>query len=124
MREYLTVDSPEAFVDFPPIPEQADPYIAAMGPTVICPKCKGHGGWNLVLNAYPLRDQPDTAANRHRYAHFRANCNNCNGWGYVLANSRDATCLHEYGFSENVGNCLNTYECSKCGKRQTVDSSD
>jgi hypothetical protein len=117
---YLNENSPEAFVDYPPAPRH--PLPAGM---VTCPRCKGHGGWNLKLNSYKLPDgMEDTPENRHKYVNFRASCSNCNGWGYVRADSRDATCIHKYEHSANVGNCLNNYKCSKCEKEICVDSSD
>jgi hypothetical protein len=119
MSEYLSPTDDGAFVDYPPIGE---PHGAA---TELCPKCKGHGGWNLVLNSYKLREgQEDTPENRHRYVHFRANCDNCGGWGYVVPGSLDASCLHDYKFYRNEGHCLNSYQCSKCKKTVTYDSSD
>lgn len=118
-KTYLTPESPEAFVDFP----MADAEFAAKyNLTKICPRCKGHGGWNLKLNSYPLHDKPDTAENRHRYSHFRASCSHCNGWGYVR---EDENCPgHEWKHVRNVGRCLNLYRCEKCGKEREVDSSD
>ena len=117
---YLNEHSLEAFVDYPPAPIHGLPE-----GKVICPRCKGHGGWNLKLNSYKLREGiEDTPENRHKYSHFRTSCNNCNGWGYVGANSRDATCIHKYEWTANVGNCLNNYKCHKCGKEICVDSSD
>jgi hypothetical protein len=32
-------------------------------------------------------------------------------------------CEHDW-IRQNVGNCLNTYTCSKCGYKETIDSSD
>jgi len=34
-----------------------------------------------------------------------------------------AECVHEYGPARNVGNCLNSYTCMKCGHGETIDSS-
>lgn len=90
---------------------------------VECPRCFGHGGWNLRVNAYPLRDRPDTPEARHRHCHFRMSCGNCNGYGYVRVGSKDASCLHEWGNSYTVGNCLHEYTCIKCGSKRVVDSS-
>lgn len=69
------------------------------GFTVTCPKCNGAA----------------VEPNVH--------CNHCTGWGMVKP-GLDATCLHEWDRGVNVGRCLNTYTCVKCGKKQTVDSSD
>lgn len=88
----------------------------------VCPKCKGHGGWNLRLNAYPLHEKENTPENRHRYSHFRASCDNCQGYGYV--NNENANHIHKWTFVKNIGNCLNLYECSGCGQNWQVDSSD
>jgi hypothetical protein len=115
MKTYLTPDHPDAFIDhdhMAPSPES--------GLTVECPKCKGHGGWNLELNAYPLRGTPDTPRNRHLFSHFRASCSNCWGWGHVKPEEDH---VHEWNRTRNVGNCENIWECEVCGKEITVDSS-
>lgn len=123
---YLTPESRDAFLDFPPIGSNLATFTHYYpnATPVLCPKCKGHGGWNLRINAYPLpKDKANIAANRHTHVHFRASCAQCNGWGYVEP-GLDATCIHEDGPAVNVGNCLNNYTCTKCGRTHTVDSSD
>jgi RecJ-like exonuclease len=119
MTKYLTPDSPDAFTDHPMMdPVQAAKYSL----TKECPRCKGHGGWNLLLNEYPLHGKEDTAANRHKFSHFRASCSHCNGWGYVRA---DEMCAgHEWEFVRNTGRCLNLHKCKHCGKLWEIDSSD
>jgi hypothetical protein len=91
--------------------------------TTPCPVCKGYGGWNLKLNAYP---------NNPTNPHFRQHCPQCNGWGYVKKGSTDETCVpHEMkevaGSSLNPPrpqwNCYHYYVCQKCGKIEEVDSS-
>jgi hypothetical protein len=117
--EYMTRTDPNAFLDYPPKREKRKGEVE-------CPKCLGHGGWNLQLNAYALkskhRDHADTPENRHFYSHFRASCDQCNGWGCVP--EADAKCTHEFDGGRNVGRCLHECTCTKCGKKQTVDSSD
>lgn len=118
------------FIDFPlmEIPNKNIPY-------TLCPKCKGHGGWNLKVNSYKLPEGvEDTSENRHRYCHFRAHCGQCNGWGWVQENSIDAKCMHDYieltykeCLEHNIkhfGMCWHVYRCSKCGTTKSVDSSD
>lgn len=39
--------------------------------TEVCIRCKGHGGWNLKLDAYGPGE------------HFSATCCQCHGWGWV-----------------------------------------
>ena len=112
MTEYLTETSPEAFLDYP-----AKRDVPPGSKT--CPKCLGHGGWNLRLNAYRLHQYEDTAENRHRYAHFRCSCSNCNGWGYV---DETQTCVHEWGPRTSLGNCLHRYVCRKCNDSMVQDS--
>lgn len=102
---------------------------------VICPKCKGYGGWVLTENAYPLpKGMEDSAENRAKYCHFRAHCNQCNGWGWVKRDSLDAQCVHDYhelsveqcrakGIGHH-GMCWHVYECAKCGEIRSTDSSD
>jgi DnaJ-class molecular chaperone len=79
-------------------------------PVVECAKCKGRGGWNLELNAYGPGK------------HFRASCNNCNGWGYVRAEQGDH--IHEWDRGEHISRCCTRYTCVGCGKVSDVDSSD
>lgn len=128
--QYLTADSPEAFLDYP---KQAQPVEHHPEWTVECPACKGHGGWNLLVNRYPLHQYADTPENRHNHAHFLCHCSQCNGWGWTT--SQDATCIHDYAkqlsFQEcrergiyHAGNCWHVYECSKCGSTISQDSSD
>ena len=82
---YMTPDHPDAFVDFPS-PKASEKYanesyMLRAGYTQECLQCKGHGGWNLKLNAYSLYKMKNTKANRHMYAHSRCVCGNCSGWG-------------------------------------------
>lgn len=119
MKTYLEPTHPDAFVDYP----EQDPKLAATyGMTSLCPQCKGHGGWNLELNSYPLHGKEDVPENRHLFSHFRASCPQCNGYGYVRQEDTDH--IHKWNRTRNVGNCLNVWECEVCGKEMTVDSSD
>ena len=112
---YMDHTQPDAFVDW----VHKEP---AYGCTKECPRCKGFGGWNLLLNSYPLHGKEDTPENRHLFSHFRAMCSHCNGWGYV---SPDETCPgHEWVWEANTGRCLNLYRCTVCGKKSEVDSGD
>lgn len=119
MNTYLEPTDPDAFVDYPKASRSEAEQI---GMTVKCPKCKGHGGWNLQLNAYRLHHHPDTPENRHKFSHFRAGCDQCQGYGYVTPDNAD--CIHEWVHVRNTGNCLNLYECKNCGKKWEIDSSD
>lgn len=125
--KYLTPKDDGAFVDFPK--KEIEHYYGLAGYTKECPRCKGHGGWNLQLNAYPLHSYENTAENRHRYAHYRSMCDICNGWGYIHQNqnSLNSDCVengHVWSFVQNLGRCYNRYKCLTCGIHQEVDSSD
>jgi hypothetical protein len=124
MKQFMERDDPHAHDDYPPL--ISNERGAAIQPIpegcVQCPKCLGWGGHNLEIGAYPLHGNPDTPESRHLYANFRSSCDQCNGWGYVLAD--DAQCIHEFVRHRNVGRCLNEYRCPKCGRTMTVDSSD
>lgn len=111
---YLEPCDRDAFLDFPP-PAAPEPG------RITCLKCQGHGGWNLRVNAYgfPI---PNTPENRHKYTHFRAGCDNCNGWGVVPVEQEDH--IHEWVRTGNAGNCLHVYRCESCRAEQIVDSSD
>lgn len=116
---FLNPTDPDAFLDYPEI---ANPPSFSKD-WVECPVCHKHGGWNLKVNSRPLhKGVEDTPENRHKYAHFRAYCTQCNGYGWTSASN--AKCIHEMGFSRNLGRCYNEYKCTKCGMIQTVDSSD
>src|SRR5271157_1513750 len=117
MTDFFEPSDPEAFVDFPPMPTKKN----WMGDWVVCPKCFGHGGWNLSLNNYPLCGE-NTAENWHKYCHFRASCSQCNGYGWT--SRENAACIHEWLFYRNTGRCLNEQKCSKCGTIVEWDSSD
>jgi hypothetical protein len=127
---FLTVGDPDAFLDYP---KKAQPVQHHPEWTVECPACKGHGGWNLRVNAYPLHHYRDTPENRHLHAHFRAGCNQCYGWGWVAP--ENAVCVHDFSrvlsirecAERNIphnGACWHVYECVKCGKTMAQDSSD
>lgn len=109
-KEYLP-----RYTDFTDIPlrskERAEQTFKDV---VICPACKGHGSFNLLLDAYG------------KGRHFQGGCANCNGWGYVETNSPNAHCIHEYdyGNGKTIEHCLHTYKCKKCGHEIMVDSSD
>jgi len=118
IKDYMEPDSKDAFVDYP---RQSKKLATELGLTAECPQCKGHGGWNLQLNAYPLHGKPSTKKNRHLFSHFRAGCTNCQGYGYVAP--KDAHHIHKWNYVRNIGNCLNLYEC-ECGLKWQVDSSD
>ena len=80
---------------------------------VLCPKCHGYGEWNLRLDAYG------------KGKHFQAQCNQCNGWGWVKKGSMDEKCVHEYkyyGMNNGMGEQL--WQCVKCGRETLVDASD
>jgi hypothetical protein len=111
----LKPTDPEAFIDYP-LKEHPGP-----GYGEICPKCQGHGGWNLILNTYPLRGKKDTPENRHLFSHFRTSCGACWGWGYLR---EEQTCAHEWGDERTVERCLHEWICAKCGATTKVDSSD
>lgn len=75
-----------------------------------CPKCAGHGRWNLRVDAYgPGR-------------HFVGVCDHCSGWGLVDVNQ---TCVnHNWKHTANLGRCYNEYTCTHCGAVSRVDSGD
>jgi len=127
--QYLTADHPDAYVDFPTPADKLARWrqYHTMGPEpFICARCKGYGGHNLVVNAYPLpAGVEDTPENRHKYCHLSSSCMQCAGWGYVT-DRRDAVCAHEFDQGTSVGHCLKDYTCQKpgCGRVIAIDSSD
>jgi hypothetical protein len=116
--KYLEPTDPDAFLDFP----KKEFNSALAGNDTECPKCFGHGGWNLRINSYPLHGHADTAENRHRYGHFQAHCGQCHGYGWLPASN--TKCIHELEYVATVGRCLTRYGCKKCDHTEVVDSSD
>ena len=107
------------FDDMPIMPRET--CLAKGNDVILCPVCKGHGGWNLRLKAY--RDG----------GNFQASCGQCNGWGWVEKDGPDATCVHEYRELSDLecrernihhfGMCWHVYTCEKCGHIISQDSS-
>lgn len=116
MSVFMDHTHADAFVDYP----MREPD-AVLGYTKMCPKCQGHGGWNLALNQYSLHGKENTPENRHTFSHFTCMCGNCYGWGFVR---EDQTCVHDWKFHSNTGRCLNMYQCIHCGQLNEIDSSD
>lgn len=116
MTHYLTPDSKDAFLDFP-LKEPSGPF------TKMCPICKGHGGWNLKLNQYPIpKHLPNTPENRHRYLHFKQHCVQCSGYGYVTESDNCPGHLWEH--VRHISRCYDEYVCTICNKTHFVDSTD
>lgn len=119
--KYLTESSPDAFLGM--TRKLRKNYHPRSGrAAVLCPKCKGFGGWHLEVDAYGPGK------------HFDCSCSQCNGWGWVDRDSLDATCIHNYkeitqaecrrrGVS-HFGNCYHVCRCPKCGAITAYDSSD
>jgi len=98
----------EAHTNYDDIPVKLSPGL--YGLTVLCPKCSGHGTYNLELNAYGPGK------------HFQGGCRQCNGWGWVRP--EDSVCVHDWKqTAHDQWRCLTNYKCAKCGVEQTVDSS-
>ena len=112
---FMLPTHPDAFLDHPR--QEPGRY------KIECPRCKGHGGWNLSVNAYPLHSREDTPENRHRYRHFRAACDHCNGWGYVSEQTASKCSGHEWVRTETLGRCYHRQKCIHCGETWDIDSS-
>ncbi|MCI0461143.1 MAG: hypothetical protein L0Z62_29705 [Gemmataceae bacterium] len=104
--------------DFTDIPLQQPPGIGGL--VHVCPKCRGHGRWNLRLDAYGPGK------------HFQCGCGQCNGWGFV--GESDWRCVHDYreltpaecgtrGIP-HYGMCWHVLECVTCGRCLSYDSGD
>jgi len=119
---YLTHEDDEAFRGLEKLdPKEMNQFGIIKNP-VECPMCKGHGGWILRRDAYG------------EGKHFMCQCSQCNGFGLVNGESKDATCMHEWkeishaeckerGIS-HYGMCWHVYECESCGSTMAQDSSD
>jgi DnaJ-class molecular chaperone len=120
-QPYIQPTDNDAFVDFPEVKKPND-FDKSLTRIHQCQKCKGHGGWNLRLNAYKLHGKEDTSQNRHNFSHFRASCDNCNGYGLVRTIDKDH--IHDWKYIKSSGRCLHIYQCSICQAKKEVDSSD
>ncbi len=117
MAEFL--EDATDFTDMELMEKPLDGYPDEPENLVLCPVCNGYGGWNLKLNAF--RDG----------SHFRSNCSQCNGWGWV--GLKDQDCVHEFeeiGPEESrkrgvrhYGMFCHVYLCRKCGQIRSYDSS-
>lgn len=81
---------------------------------VPCPKCHGHGRWNLLLNEYGPGK------------HFQQGCSQCWSWGDVKADSLDVTCLHTWTpiAPSQPWRCWHTDRCTTCGTTRDYSSDD
>lgn len=77
-----------------------------------CPRCKGYGYCVYIWDAYGPGK------------HFKGFCIQCNGYGVVRKDSKDASCVHQYVHQKNLGRCYNREVCTKCGQTIDIDSSD
>lgn len=92
------------------------------GTWVLCPKCHGHGRWNLQLEVYgPVPGDPSG-----KRQHFQGSCSQCWGWGWVDATSTDATCLHTFSeiAPDQPFRCSHTLRCTACGLKRSYSSDD
>ena len=105
---YIQSGDSEAWVDWP---ERRGIPLFMSKDSVQCVQCKGHGGWNLLLGAYPLNEQISTPDSRHAYSHMKTTCHVCAGHGWISDNNR--SCVHEYRLS-HVVNHRTQFNCVKC----------
>ena len=118
MTEFLKPTDADAFLDMEKLPMPGTLYDDLKAYTAECPQCRGYGGWNLELNAYPVRDKHGIEIGRK---HFQSHCSHCNGWGWV--EPKDAGHVHDWQHVRRMGNCLNLFVCLICKKTIEVDSS-
>jgi hypothetical protein len=106
---YIQSGDREAWVDYPA--QKAVPPSYLSGYTKRCPTCRGHGGWNLLLSAFPLSGKDNTVENRHLFSHMRATCHACSGHGWIRPD--DDRCTHEFRMT-GVSNKLTHFSCVNC----------
>ena len=95
-------------------PADLQPCPTWMPNAVPCPVCKGHTSCIVDEDAYG------------EGKHFKYACSQCGGMcpiGWVQADSKNATCIHDFSSETKIGNCLYVRTCSKCGMAQEIDSS-
>ena len=106
---YIQPGDKEAWVDFQEPKKFAPAFMSENA--VQCSTCRSYGGWNLLLNAYPLAGKNNTSENRHIYAHMTAVCHGCAGHGWVR--DSDKNCVHELRWA-GTDNSLTHFACVHC----------
>jgi hypothetical protein len=112
--DFLDIHTTQDDLLFQDVPVQPRPQYGVSGATNVqpCHVCKQHGKYNLTLNAYGIGK------------HFQGTCPQCNGWGWVAAGSKSATCTGHEWKSESIAMCQHKLTCTKCGDVWFTDSSD
>ena len=106
--------------DYGEIPERGPRTSGINNPDLLvkCPECEGHGMWWTISSFSGKK--------------MKIGCIQCNGWGWVRAESSDATCIHKFRKATEEELYRNkiiqhefdhSYICEKCGKIITVNSS-
>ena len=98
-------------------------FSGMIGPWAHCPKCHGHGRWNLRLDAFGPKPGDPSGKRQH----LQASCSQCWGWGWVKTTDfRDMHCLHEFTevAPDQPFRCWHTIQCTKCGTRRSYSSDD
>jgi hypothetical protein len=115
MNNYLdpTTDAPKlVFKDMQVKPKKE--YLSDR----VCPRCQGHGQFNLRINAYGPGK------------HFKSLCGACWGYGYL---QKGQVCAHEWrdATEEEIKKahitlyrCEHAWVCTKCSTTRVVSSSD
>lgn len=112
---YVQPGDPEAWIDWPRARDRAPNYVGDNA--VKCSICRGHGGWNLLLGAYPLARE-NTSENRHLFSHMKATCHGCGGHGWLRPNS---DCVHELRYN-GVSGKITHLSCVHCKKTVSWDT--
>jgi len=107
---YVQPGDAEAWVDWPVVNQRAPAWMSKDSEK--CGICRGHGGWNLLLAAYPLVEGRDnTSENRHLFSHMRTSCHACSGHGWILTSEK--RCVHEYRYV-GVSDQRTEFSCVYC----------
>lgn len=107
---YIQPGDVEAWIDWP-MPRNNSPAFL-IDRSEQCSVCCGHGGWNLLLSAYPVPYE-STAENRHLFSHMKATCNVCAGHGWVRI--EDKRCVHEFRYLGMNGKSTQ-FSCVHCNQ--------
>lgn len=113
---YIQPGDREAWVDWPA--PRATPPAFIPGYTKKCTVCRGHGGWNLLLGAYPV-PRDNTSENRHMYTHMKASCHACGGHGWVRPEVNG--CVHEFRWI-GVSGKVTHFNCVHCREAVSWDT--
>jgi hypothetical protein len=96
-------------------PSDLKPAPTWMKNPVPCPVCKGHTKCIIIEHYFGTGE------------HQKYECSQCghmHPYGWVEADSKNASCVHTYVFQKKLGHNYIQKVCSKCNHTTQIDSGD